>query len=318
MKRLLLVLLFCVVATPLSAGMSHTRGIWSPEEYVPWLSVQEHYDAGYQALHEERSDDALRHFMIIVYHFSDSSFYADALFYAGVSYYLQEEYDIANQKFDDYLATRGKLSHFESVFTFKYAIASAYAEGKKRHLFGLSRMPKFASGKGSALTLFDEVVDALPNADVAAQALFAKAALLRKREEYAESLETLQTLVRRFPNHSLAADGYVAIAEGYEARSELEPHNPDLLSLAQINLTKFAKQFPGDPRLEEAARHFATMEEIYARGLYAMGKFYERKKKPHAARIYYRDAIKQYPQTEAAHLCDERLMVLAQTRSEKA
>lgn len=289
------------------AGMSQISGKWSPDQYIPTLSVQEHYDKGYQALYENDWNKALKNFMVILYHFEGSPFYLDALFYSGICYYFQADFDLANKQFDQYLTSSGKLKHFEKVFEFKYHIADYYQKGWKKHLFGKSRLPKWSSGKGDALVLLDEIIAALPGKDLAAQAFFTKSEILRKKKQYRESIECLQTLARRFPKHTLAADSYVKISEIYYEEGVLESQNPDLIALAKVNLAKFTKNFPGDERILLAQNNLLAMQETYAKSLYDTGRFYERKSKLHASVIYYEDAIAKYPDTEAARKSRERL-----------
>jgi len=192
-------------------------------------------------------------------------------------------------------------------------IANAYQSGKKKHLFGASSMPRWISGKGDSIDLLDEIIATLPGKDIAAEALFSKAKILRKRRQYRESIECLQTLARRFPKHTLAAESYIVISDIYYEQSRVESQNPDLISLANVNIVRFGKSFPGDERVEEANHNLIQMQQVYARSLYDTGRFYERKKKPHASAIYYRDAMQKYPGTEAAQKSEERLnKILAQ------
>lgn len=215
--------------------------------------------------------------------------------------------DISNRTFNRYLESSGKLKHFEKVFEFKYYIANHYQEGYRKHLFGVSRLPRVISGKNEALEIYDEIVAALPTKDLAADALFAKADLLRTLKRSKESIDSLQMLVRRFPKSSLAADSYLRISKIYHDQSVLESQNPDLISLAKINLSKFSKSFPGDERITEANANLIAMQEIYAKSLYETGRFYERKKKVDASMIYYNDALSKYPTTPSAQKCQERL-----------
>lgn len=307
MKRAFL--LTCLLFLPFSthAAFTQVNGKWSQDKYIPTVSVQEHYDRGYQALYKNKWDNALQNFMIVVTHFPESPFYNDAVFYSGICHYFKADFDLANRQFDRYLTATGKLKHFEKVFEFKYYIADYYQKGRKKHLFGLPKLPRWASGKTDSLELLEEIVAALPGKEIAAKALYLKAEGLRKRRAYRESIECLQTLVRRFPKHSLSADSFVKISEIYYNQSRVESQNPDLLSLAKVNISKFSRSFPGDERILTAENHLIAMEEVYAKSLYETGRFYERKKKPDASGIYYREAIQKYPDTEAAQKSQQRL-----------
>src|ERR1700722_15483220 len=311
-------LFLCTLLAPifLFGGYSHVSGKWSPELYVPQFSVQEHYDRGYQELYRSNWDESLTHFMVIAYHFEESPFYTDSIFYSGICYFFKKDFALANKQFDRYLAIGGKLKHFEKVFEFKLEIAHYFAKGQKKHLFGFEKLPKWSPAKGDALMLFDEIIAALPGREIAAQALYNKADLLRAKKQYHESIEALQALSRRFPKHSYAADSYVRISEIYLDQSRIESQNPDLIALAQVNIQRFVKVFPSDGRVEQARKNLLAMQEGYAQSLYETGRFYERKKKPIASMIYYEDAILKYPGTKAATKCEERLakLALAQTR----
>jgi outer membrane protein assembly factor BamD (BamD/ComL family) len=300
-------LLFLIVPAALFGGYSHVSGQWSPEHYVPIYSMQEHYDRGYQELNNKNWNEALVHFMIIAYHFRDSPFYPDAIFYSGVCYYFKLELDLANKQFDRYLALGGKLKNFEKTFEYKLGIANFYANGTKKHLFGIERLPKWAPGKKDALQIYDEIIAALPGQQIAAEALYQKADLLRARKELLNSIDSLQILTRRFPKHTLAAESYIRISEIYLEQSKRESQNPDLISLAQVNLQRFLKTFPADERINKVRNNLLAMKEVYAQSLYETGRFYERKKKTHASTIYYEDTIQKYPETQAAQKSRERL-----------
>jgi len=293
--------------SPLEAAYARINGKWSDEKYSPTLSVTEHYDLGHQCLFENKWDESLKNFMVIVSYFDTSPFYSDALFYTGVCHYFLGEYDLANAQFTKYLDLGGNLKYFEKVFEFKYYIAEQFANGYKRRPFGLRQLPRVLSSKSNALDLYDEVIASLPTRDLAAKALFGKAGILRGRREFRESIETLQTLTRRFPKHSLAADAYLTISEIYLEQSRLESQNPDLLALAQINLTRFYKSFPGDERILQGERHQQSMKEVFAQSLYDTGRFYEKKKKKPASQIYYVEAVRKYPDTLAAEKSLKRL-----------
>lgn len=307
MKRSILLIYFLLLPFSASAAFTQVNGKWSQDRYIPTTSVQEHYDRGYQALYANNWDEALLNFTIVAIHFPESPFYNDSIFYSGICHYFKADFDFANREFDRYLTQSGKLKHFEKVFEFKYYIADYYQKGKKKHLFGLSQLPKWSSGKEEAVALLDEIVAALPGKEIAARALFMKADILLRKRDYRESIECLQTLVRRFPKHSLSADSYVKISEVYYDQSLRESQNPDLISLAKVNINKFGKSFPGDERILLAEKNLISMQEVYAQSLYETGRFYERKKKPHASSIYYQDAIQKYPGTIAAQKSRERL-----------
>lgn len=304
MRFLILLLLFCA---PLAGAIVQTNGKWSDAKYTPTLSVSEHYDLAARYYEEKKWKEALRNFLIITIHFPTSHFYSDSLFYAGVCFYEEEDYDLANQNLNKYLEVGAQLSHFEKVFEYKYQIAQKFGGGAKKHLFGVEKLPRLAPAKKMALEIYDEIISALSSHDLGLSALFAKAELQFSMRDYKESVETLSTLVRRFPKHQFAAESYLLISAVYLQQCILEPQNPDFISLAKVNLQKFRKVFPSDERVTRVEVNLGKMHETHATSLFEMGKFYEKKKKPKAARLYFEEAYNRYPETQAGKNSHERL-----------
>ncbi len=288
---------------------------WSDSKYIPTASVQEHYDLGNQLLSEKKWEEALNNFMVILYHYEDSVFYADSIYYSAVCYYFLAHFDLAEKQFAHYLNQGGQLKHFERVFDFKYYIAQYYRDGRRKHLFGVEKLPRLASGKKSAEELYDEVIASLPSREIAAKSLAGKADMQRKRKEYKESIESLQAIIRRFPKHSLAAEAFLTIGEIYLQQSKAEAQNPDLIALAQVNYQKFRKSFPGDERSEAIEQNILAMQELCASSLYDTGRFFERLKKPQAAAIYYHDTMGKYPGTQSAEKSEERLSKISKRQA---
>ncbi len=142
---------------------------------------------------------------------------------------------------------------------------------------------------------------------MATQALFGKAKLLLKAEEYKSSVETYQILIRRFPKHPLAAESYIGVGEVYLTQAQAEYPDQDFLDLCEINLRKFKFNFPSDERVTVAENLLLQMKEVYASDLYETGRFYERTKKPHAAYIYYTRIVAKYPETKVSEVATRRL-----------
>jgi outer membrane protein assembly factor BamD (BamD/ComL family) len=164
--------------------------------------------------------------------------------------------------------------------------------------------------KDEALKIYDEVINALPNDDLAARALFGKGKISLEDEEYEASIETFQTLIRRFPQHGLIPEAYVEIARVYLIESKERYPDANFLDLASINLRKFRQDFPSDERIAIAETILAEMQEVYAKSFYEIAQFYERTKKPHASILYYSKIVKTFPNTRTAEQSKKRLQIL--------
>src|SRR5690606_11218144 len=101
----------------------------------------------------------------------------DANYYLGVCYMYQCEYDLANDAFNQYLKCKSNPPFFLEAIECKFQIAECFKCGHRRRLFGTKQLPKWADGTKLALTIYDEVIAAMPCHDVAARALYSKAEL---------------------------------------------------------------------------------------------------------------------------------------------
>lgn len=297
---------------------SSKNGWFRDSDEFPTLPVADHYKIAIRAFDACDWKEAARHFRIVAINFPNSEYGPESNYNLGICYFNLQEYDFAEEAFSAYLKCKNNPKYFFEAVEYKFCIAERYKAGAKKRFFGTKQLPKWASGESSALILYDEVIASLPAHELAAKALYSKASLLRRMQQYRESIDCYQTLIRRFPKHELAPESYLAILSVYQEQSQAEFQNPDILAFAQITLRKFAQDFPREERLCEAEAMVARIKEIYAMGLYDTGKFYEKIKQRKAAVLYYLKTINEFPDTRVAQICKKRLKVLCPQREESS
>lgn len=297
-------------ATSLEAAFTFQNGKLIDAEKVATLPVDQHYNLGLNAMNSQDWREASRQFAIVSTQFPTSSFGQEAFYQLGLAEFNMGEYDFANNAFSQYLKCQTNPQHFLSAIEYKYEIAEKFRLGARRRFLGTKQLPRWATGKTIALKIYDEVIGAMPSHEIASKALYAKGFLLWEMEEYRDSIDAFQLLCKRFPKHELTPECYVIISRIYVDLCQSEPQNPDILAFAELNARKFRQVFPKEQRLSAADQNVQYIKELYAGALYETGRFYERVKKPQASIIYYYNAITQFPKTEIAQKCKERLHVL--------
>ena len=301
--------LVCASAS-LQGAFTIANGQLIDADQMPTMSCEEHFQAGIAAYNSNDWLEAARHFRIVSRGFPNSSHCNEALFYLGVSEYEAEEYDMANDAFCSYLAAQTNPRYFEEAVRYQLNIAEAYRCGAKKRFFGVRRFPKWASGKEAAFEIYESIITAMPSSEMAAYAMYAKGCLLWNSGDYQDSIELFQQVIRRFPRHELAPCCYVSIIKAYRELTYYTWQNPDYLALAELAFCKFQADFPREERLVTAEADLQGIKELYARGLYETGRLYERKGTPCASKIYYQQALNQFPSTQVAQLCESRLSEL--------
>lgn len=306
----ILLILTTLFSLPLQAAYTLKDGKLINSKYLATLSVQEHYSAAMEAYEKKDWEELINQATIVTKNFPTTPFAQEALYFLGVGYFEIEDYELANQNFSSYLKKQATPKHFEEAIKYKFAVAEKFQKGAKKHVMGWQNMPKWVPAREEAIAIYDEVITALPHHDLAAQALFGKAKLLLKDDDYKASIDAYQILIRRFPKHPLAIESYLGIAEVYSMQAQGDFPDPDLLDLAEINIKKFRQNFPSEERISQAEGILQEMQEFYAANLYETGQFFERTSKPHASYIYYSKIIAKYPNTKMAGIAKNRIKKL--------
>lgn len=278
---------------------------------VAKYSPEQHYSLGAIAYQQLNWDEAARQFRIVATNFPNSEVGPNSWFYLAISYYNLQEYDFANDAFSNYLKCHTNPEFFEDSIEYKFRIANLFKSGARCRFFGTKHLPKWASGRDHAIAIYDEVIAAVPCHELAAWSLFYKAQMFKEDRLFNQSIDIYQLLIRRFPKHELAPESYMAISKIFIVQSGYEKHNPDLLAFAQINLRRFQNDFPRDERTCIVEQDVQQLKEIYATSLYETGQFYERTYHDLASVIYYQKAVDEFPDTQIASKCRQRLQVLS-------
>lgn len=294
----------------LEAGYVFRGGKLMDDKFAPSMSYLDHYSAGCKAFEGCQWSEAHRHFYIVSNSYKQCPHASEALFYLGICYFNMEEFDLANDTLDAYLSSNNNPQYFETAFGYKFAIAEKFRCGAKRRFCGTRKMPKWACGRELAVKIYNEVVTSLPSHDLAVRSLYAKGWLLWEDYDYKGAVESFQTLVRRFPRNELTPECYILINHVYLEQAEFEFQNPDLLALAEINTQRFIRAFPKEERIAQCQYLFQCIKEVYAKGLYDIGVFYEKTGKNKAAVIYYQNTIARFPDTAVAAAAVQRLFIL--------
>jgi outer membrane protein assembly factor BamD (BamD/ComL family) len=300
----------------MATGYTLQSGKFIANEELATMSVQEHYSAAMIAFEEENWEELVRQCRIILKNFPDTVFAMEGQYYIATAYAQIKDYQMANHFISAYLKSQTTPKHFEEAIQLKFAIAEAFRMGARKHLLSMKSLPKWVPADEDALAAYEEVIAALPHDEMAAKALFGKGKVLLEMEDYKESVEAFQTVIRRFPKHEHAVDSYLAISEAYLQQFRDESPDRDLLDLAEINVRKMQADFPREELIGKALGNLVEMQEIYAHNLYETARFYERRKKPEASLLYYRKIAVQFPETKAAALSKKRIDVLKPAGSE--
>ena len=270
-------------------------------------SSHDYYDKMVAAVGEEKWNTALQYSQALLDAYPSCPFAPEATYYTGFAYMKRGNLAQANEWYSKYLADYGALKHYEDAIKHKFDIAMSFSEGARKNLFDNYHLPKWGSASEDAVQIFDEVIAAFPRDDLAAQSLYRKAELLIGRHHFDDAIEAYKTFIRRFPKHTRTSESYLGIVDAYTLKAKKLYPDPDFIELATISAEKFQRAFPNDERVQVAWDKIAELKEWFAQDLLAHAKYWERKKKPAAADIYYKSILVRYGGTPTADTAKERL-----------
>ncbi|MCI5052478.1 MAG: outer membrane protein assembly factor BamD [Simkaniaceae bacterium] len=302
-----LLLLGTFLTTPLLAESPLSRVVRT-RHYVEKLPpAHEYYDKMIESIQSKQWNYALQYSKAILNLYPDCSFASEATYYAGIACQERGELTYANDWFSKYLASYASLKHFEDAVKNKYEIALEFSGGVKKHVFDSHHMPKWQGARHDAITIFEEVISAFPRDELAAQSLFRKAKLQASLSDYDDAIDSYKTFVRRFPKHALTPEAYLGIVNTYVLKSKKLFPDPDFIELATISTEKFQRNYPTDERVHTAWEEIANLKDWFAKDLLTHARYWERKKKPDAADVYYKSIVIRYGGTPTAEIAKERL-----------
>lgn len=300
-------LFFCFCSSVCFADFTLKEGKLVERDVVVSQNPQDLYKNVMDYYEKKQWPKLEREALMLIRHFGSSPYARDASYLLGIAFFEQEDFDLANLHFTNYLTKQSSPKYFEQAIQYKFQIAEKFRGGARKHLLGSKTLPKLMSAGAEATAIYDEVISALPHHELAAHSLYGKGQILANRKDWRLAIETYQTLIRRFPKHPLAIESYIGIQEVYRDQSQGEYCDPDYLDLAELNLRKFKESFPGEEKVSVANQIFVQMQDQYAGSLFETARFYERTDKWNAAKIYYTKILASYPRSHMAWKSKERL-----------
>lgn len=245
----------------------------------------------------------------------------DALFMIAECYFFQDRYSQAVDAYQRLLKKYNNTRHMDRVSNRLYATATYWRDHQLAspsysttpNLFDGTR-PWFDTG-GYAIKTYEAVWITDPTGPMAEHAVMQTANTHFQNEDWAEADDYYTQLRKDFPNSKHVTK---ALFLGYRAklmRYQGPGYDPAPLNEADELIETLLRQFNSqlsdeERRLVQEARREVRAQK--AERVWAMGEFYSRKGQYRAARQYYEQLIKQYPdEPEFVRRANERLQATA-------
>ncbi|MCX5687592.1 MAG: outer membrane protein assembly factor BamD [Candidatus Omnitrophica bacterium] len=307
MKRLSIVIIFILYVL---AGPAFGYWIWTPEsgkwenpKYAAKDTPEDQIVYAKKFYEAKNIKDALREFKKLLKHYPLSKEAPVAQYYIGR---IMEDLDNLYEAFKAYqkvIDTYPYTELVDDVIEREYKIADAFFLGKKIKIVGKWQMP----AKDKAIEIFKAVADNAPYGKYADLAKFKAGLCYKDIQDYNSAMLIFKDLIDRYPDSSVIDKARYQLAECSKLLAVKPAYDQTPTNLARKEFEDFLKKHPDSDMALDAKQVVDKLKSREAENAYETGKFYEARKAPESAVIYYKDIVRNYPDTEWTKKAQERL-----------
>ncbi|MDO8603216.1 MAG: outer membrane protein assembly factor BamD [Candidatus Omnitrophota bacterium] len=307
MKKLAIVAIFilCVMAGPAFGYWIWTpeNGKWENPKHAAKDTPEDQMMYAKELYEAKNTKDALREFKKLLKYYPLSKEAPTAQYYVGC---IMEDMDNFYEAFKAYqkvIDTYPYTELVDDVIEREYKIADAFFSGKKIKIVGKWQMP----AKDKAIEIFKAVADNAPYGKYADIARFKAGMAYKDIQDYDSAILMFKDLIDRYPNSPVIDKARFQMAECSKLLSVKPEYDQTPTNLARKEFEDFLDKHPDSVMAPDARQVVDKLKSREAENAYETGKFYEARKAPESAIIYYKDIIQNYPDTEWVKKAQERL-----------
>jgi outer membrane assembly lipoprotein YfiO len=220
----------------------------------------------------------------------------EALFHAGR---CLEEFNRFNKAFDTYQKVVDQFPRsprFPEIIRRQYNIGMRFFQGDLKPMLGL----RHADSLAEAITRLEAVVQNAPFSAVAPEAQFHVALAHEQLGDFSKAAEAYRKIPADYPDHPLVERAKFRRAECLFQIATIRTYNQEYYQDSLDQYMDFLTQFPESPLAPEAYLQIENLRSRQADEMLRIAKFYLKQKQVDSAKVYLRNIIRDYTDTESA------------------
>jgi outer membrane protein assembly factor BamD (BamD/ComL family) len=314
MKRIIIISL--IIFWGLSINPAYPYWIWTPKT-KKWINPKttvrstpkEQFDFAKSLYDIKNYEEAKREFKKLLKSYPKAFEAAESQYYLGL---IEETQD---NLYEAYLAYQKVIDKYpfseriQEIIEREYKIAEAFMTGQKRKALGVT-LPV----ENPAIEIFTKVIDNSTYGPLAPKAQYKLGLVLKGLMRYYEAEEAFNKVISNYPDSEWTEAAKFQIASCRQAVSRGPDYDQGATKEAKQKFEEFVKQHPDAVLSRDAEKNIDQLKEQEAQSDYGIGRFYEKQKADEAAKIYYNDAVNNYPNSVWAAKSLERLQIMEKKR----
>lgn len=254
---------------------------------------------------EKKYEDAKREFKKLIKAYPKSFEASESQYYLGLS----EEAE--GNLYEAYLAYQKVIDKYpfseriQEIIEREYKIGESFMSGEKRKAMGVP-LPV----DNPAIEIFSKVVENSTYGPLASKAQYKLGLVLKGLMRYYEAEEAFGKVISNYPDSEWVEAAKFQIATCRAAVSRGPDYDQGAAQEAKEKFESFVKEHPDAVLSYDAEKNIKQLNEKEAEGDYNIGRFYEKQGAYDSAKIYYNDAIQNYPNSIWSAKALERLEMM--------
>ncbi len=219
-------------------------------------------------------------------------------------------YRKANLLYKEFECHESLLNAFPSSIDFpatvqrEYELATLFYQGRRDP--ALSWMP-WIKDKDRARETFEAVLKHAPFAKFAPEMRLRLGKLYIEENKIDEAIKAFRDIVKMYPKSKEVKFAEFELANILIQKARRGDGDGTYVRQAQDALRKIIEKYPEDKEVGWAKEMLAEADQIAARRLYGLAKFYHRMDRDEAAQGYLNDLIRTYPENQVSDDAEELL-----------
>jgi outer membrane assembly lipoprotein YfiO len=315
--RIIGVLVGIVWLSGAGAPPAQAAWVWSPQ--TGWIgpggavkdSPQEQIAFALSVFEQRDYKRAEREFKKLLKAYPEAREAAEAQYYVGRCREERGDYYAAFLAYRKTIQVYPSTPRLEEILERAFQIGNYFLSGKKRKLFGTAAL---LPARDKAVEIFQAIVEDGPFSEHGQLAQYKLGLAHLALGDYEPAVSAFEQLMVRYPESPLVDDARFQIAQASLKGTFKPGYDQSPTNVAIQELEAFLREHPDSELAEDATTRLVQLREQRAQHEYQVARFYERRGRPEAARVYYESVIAQFHQTAWASQAAARVQVLERQR----
>jgi outer membrane protein assembly factor BamD len=215
---------------------------------------------------------------------------------------------LAFKRYQELLEKYPKIENYNEILGRQFAIANRFLDGQWGRVFTYIPVP-FSMDKTA--DMYEKIVKNGPYSEVGPQAQMSIGAAREKQDDYTEAVRAYERAADRYADRpKISSEAMYRAGMAYLKESKTADYDQTVASRAIATFSDFNTLYPDDSRVADAKARIEMLRTEQARGAYETAKFYEKRKKWEAAKIYYNEALNKDASSPYAEIARLRIQEL--------